>query len=647
MDSDPYLAAQEMVDNGLSVFPVNAKSKRPLLDWLPYQERRATEEEVAGWGTVYGSGVGLAVATGAVSNVVVVDLDLYKTPEAERAALIERARKRWGSTPWVSETQSGGQHWWYQHPGTETRNRAGLMTHVDLRGDGGYVLAPPSPGYTWLAHDGDQDELPVYHDAEPSAADTRDPWDLLMAEPLKVVQVEEGQRNDMAAKVAGKLISQGVRDDVVLDTLRAWNHGNNPPLDDAELVQVVTSIRMTHTRHHPAEDQLIVPHDPNPTPAGKCEGDEDPRSKLARLLAAQLSNGVCDVARFLDHEPPPQDWIFEDLIPRGTVGLMVGAGGTGKGFFGLHLAIEAAIGGAFAQFSVPRPMRVLVITLEDTEDILHRRIRSAIDAAHPFGFSDEDEAALRANLHILPVIGTGHDLGTIASAILRSPPHDLIFVDPLGKALPDGVELNSAEGAKALHQVMWHVVGEQKNVTPTFVAFHHVPKANQREGTQLDQTAASGHHLLVDFARFAIHLRKLTRKDMAARRLDPDGRFIEVVTGKQNNAPELSESIIMERGEGGGLRAVDAPSVAELDGLKVIALFDHLTAPVTTSDIIDAAMDPSQGEDRLSRDRTRAAIASLVDRGFLAQTVDHTKRGKPKIFTLTPLATADDVSDMF
>ncbi len=44
-------------------------------------------------------------------------------------------------------TQSGGVHLWFRQPddgGEPIRNRGNLPRHVDVRGQGGYVVAPPS-----------------------------------------------------------------------------------------------------------------------------------------------------------------------------------------------------------------------------------------------------------------------------------------------------------------------------------------------------------------------------------------------------------------------------------------------------------------------------------------------------------------------
>jgi hypothetical protein len=68
----------------------------------------------------------------------------------------------------ASRTQSGGVHVFFRQPdGEPIRNRGNLPRHVDVRGEGGYVIAPPSVmaeecgggRYRWL--EGRQDTVPV------------------------------------------------------------------------------------------------------------------------------------------------------------------------------------------------------------------------------------------------------------------------------------------------------------------------------------------------------------------------------------------------------------------------------------------------------------------------------------------------------
>jgi hypothetical protein len=86
----------------------------------------------------------LAIRTGAPSGLVVVDVDPANGGAASLAGLVAL-----GLTPPTRfvRTGSGGLHLYYRHPGAHTRipNSAGLLSPgVDVRADGGYVVAPPS-----------------------------------------------------------------------------------------------------------------------------------------------------------------------------------------------------------------------------------------------------------------------------------------------------------------------------------------------------------------------------------------------------------------------------------------------------------------------------------------------------------------------
>jgi hypothetical protein len=90
-------------------------------------------------------GANVAIATGAVSGLVVVDIDCKDVDGfAAWCALMSRLGVPYHQTRTVV-TPSGGEHWYYRHPGRDVPNSAGVLAPgVDVRGDGGFVLAPPS-----------------------------------------------------------------------------------------------------------------------------------------------------------------------------------------------------------------------------------------------------------------------------------------------------------------------------------------------------------------------------------------------------------------------------------------------------------------------------------------------------------------------
>src|SRR2546423_13802150 len=61
-------------ERGWSVIPVGEGGKQPLVSWRQYQGERASREVVAGWLERW-PGANLGVVTGAVSGLVVLDVD--------------------------------------------------------------------------------------------------------------------------------------------------------------------------------------------------------------------------------------------------------------------------------------------------------------------------------------------------------------------------------------------------------------------------------------------------------------------------------------------------------------------------------------------------------------------------------------------
>jgi hypothetical protein len=97
-------------------------------------------DQIRGWWTRWPR-ANVGVATGASSRLLVFDVDLPDGPtslaelEAEHRALPSTCKQRTGS---------GGRQLLFAHPGGTVGNRTGLVPGIDVRGDGGYIVVPPS-----------------------------------------------------------------------------------------------------------------------------------------------------------------------------------------------------------------------------------------------------------------------------------------------------------------------------------------------------------------------------------------------------------------------------------------------------------------------------------------------------------------------
>lgn len=245
-------AAHSYLERGWSVIPVRAREKRPIIAWQRYQQQPPTAAQVDVWFTRWPS-ANVGVVTGAVSGLVVVDIDPNHGGTESLAAL----EHEHGHLPATVEAISGGggRHLYFSHPGETVHNRAGIKPGVDLRGDGGLIVAPPSvhPSgnlYQWTAgHAPDQIALAPLPDAflprpghragHPTAY-----WRALLKEG-----VTEGSRNATIASLTGHLLWHGLDSEVVTEMLLCWNRVRcRPPLGDDEVVRTVASINRSQRR---------------------------------------------------------------------------------------------------------------------------------------------------------------------------------------------------------------------------------------------------------------------------------------------------------------------------------------------------------------------------------------------------------------
>jgi hypothetical protein len=251
-DGSTQAAALSYAQRGWSVIPVEAGGKRPLLAWLEFQQRVAEPGEIASWFARWPD-ANVGIVTGQVSKLLVVDVD----PQHDGIQSLVALEREHGTLPRTIEvhTGGGGRHLYFAYPPLRVPNRVGIRPGIDLRCDGGYVVAPPSvhPSggrYRWLAGQGPEDlpaaVLPAWFlgatRAPAQGAHGLKHWRRIAHEG-----VTEGQRNAVLASFTGHLLWHGVDPEIVMDLMFAWNQARcRPPLADDEVARVVQSIARLH-----------------------------------------------------------------------------------------------------------------------------------------------------------------------------------------------------------------------------------------------------------------------------------------------------------------------------------------------------------------------------------------------------------------
>lgn len=251
-------AARTYLACGWSIIPLDGKQPA-LASWKEFQFRRPTREEVTCWfhgRTEKPSGVG--VVTGKLSGVVVVDCDA--------ADDVAYWLSRFPSSPLIAQTGRGGAHIYYETPpDADVHNRVKIHRRsIDVRGEGGYVAAPPSrhPSgklYAWREASNQQEALPLLDPlwlTDPEAAMTN-PRSVSCAESVRNVAAYitrihatsgEGGHN-ATFRAACKLRDAGLSEDEALAILREWNVTNaHPAWEEKDLAHKIRSAFKALTR---------------------------------------------------------------------------------------------------------------------------------------------------------------------------------------------------------------------------------------------------------------------------------------------------------------------------------------------------------------------------------------------------------------
>lgn len=255
-------AVQDYMRLGWSIIPTRPGDKRPLVRWDEFQHRRPDEAKTCDWFRTWPD-AGIGIVTGTVSGLVVLDVDVKHGGDVALQQL-EREHARLPTTV-ECRTGGGGRHLYFSHPGRLVRNKVGLAPGIDIRADGGYVVAPPSLHasglrYVWVeGRAPGRAEIAALPDwllrqaiEEPPRGRPIAHWRRLVCEG-----VSAGERNNTIASLAGHLLRHGIDTAVVMELLLCWNRTRcRPPLADEEVAAVVTSISRLHARVEDAHRKL-------------------------------------------------------------------------------------------------------------------------------------------------------------------------------------------------------------------------------------------------------------------------------------------------------------------------------------------------------------------------------------------------------
>jgi Bifunctional DNA primase/polymerase, N-terminal/AAA domain/Primase C terminal 1 (PriCT-1) len=288
--------------DGWPVFPCRLRGKEPLTDHGLKDASRA-EEVIREWWTIYDE-ANIGHPTG---QHVVLDVD---GPEGEKA--LAALESEHGPLPETLTARTGrGRHLYFAANGTLLRNSAGkLGPQLDIRGEGGYVIIPPSihpfgRQYEWLKPDAKIAPLPAW-----IAASLAEPERPIASDTSADEKIVEGNRNTYLTRLGGIMRRAGMTQSEIGAALFKVNLERcEPPLEVSEVKRITASVAQ-YPPAAKAGHRVVVPGVlasdvkpqsvawlwPNHIPLGKVtlfDGDPDlAKSTVSLDLAARVTSGL-------------------------------------------------------------------------------------------------------------------------------------------------------------------------------------------------------------------------------------------------------------------------------------------------------------------------------------------------------------------
>ena len=387
-------AALEYASAGWAVLPLAPGGKTPISAHGVKDATKDSDRIRAWWTETPDANVG--VATGSVSGITVLDVD-RKLGKDGFATLGTLGIKPTG-TLWQM-TQSGGVQILFAYaPGV--KNTVGrLGVGIDTRGDGGYVVVPPSQvegrPYKWMTEPftgASLAEMPpelvkkVADRPGPKPPRPASEW----ADILK--GVPEGRRQDELVKVVGKFIAQVKDRSFALTLAHDWAARCEPPLSAAEVETCFANIEAKEDAKPAANGPMLVP-----------------------LSTVEMK---------------PVPWLWPGYLARGAVHLLVGDPDKGKTLAALDLAARITTGAAWPDgvTNAHGTQSVIVLSAEDSSSYT---IRPRVEAA----------GGDSGRVHVLSAesaeagISLSRDLEQIDAAI-EATGATLVIIDPLSAYMP-------------------------------------------------------------------------------------------------------------------------------------------------------------------------------------------------------------------
>lgn len=378
MDNPILNAALEYAERGWSVIPIS-RDKHPLIKW-----KTATREELTNpnnikkwWGQYPSANV--AIVTGERSGgLVVIDLDI----DDEKGINGKESLNEWCDQNYVYTIESsatvatgrGGQHLYFQS-GFKYHNQVGCLEGVDIRGEGGCVVAPPSihgttkREYVWDI----EEENPIVPEADSDVIfflGSMETKSNLSETPKEKKNdftkiTKEGGRNNQLFKYIARLQGDGESDEAIQEYAAIYNKTHlNPPLCDDEVKRTIDSV-LSHSEWKGTSAKQNEP------PEKACDSKAAKQFKKLKLAKELMDKSLPELKTFVGVGSD------QPLLVEGTC-ILSAKPKLGKSWFALSICLAVANGQDFLGYKT-KQCSTLYLDLETNEVIQQRRLKRALN----------------------------------------------------------------------------------------------------------------------------------------------------------------------------------------------------------------------------------------------------------------------------
>jgi KaiC/GvpD/RAD55 family RecA-like ATPase len=542
---------------GLSIIPTAEGEKRPgLASWTQYQQERPNPNQITLWleGLYRNSGIGLV--TGQVSgNVFVVDADAGQGKVGPET--LDDLQMMHDDMPltWSSKTGGGGRHYFFRAPpGVRIKTSKGeLGPDVDVRGEGGFLVLPPSPhpsgqSYQWVEGAEPEPNQDLSQIAEAPQwllnlcrDDAETPW--APSAPLRPATPSPGEFNAFGGRIDGREhymrdllwarmieerrscplpLTDDVKEKILTDCWTVFerkvrSRSGTLETDGRGLDEMRRKLRFTAKKW----DTRIAAEAARPKLETKSWGDFQAETRQTSTSEPAAPKSPATPLRVVRAFPidsrtvPRRPWILRGQVIRNHVDVLVAPPGSGKSLFTCQRALALASGIAWGGWAASEgQQRVLLINSEDDVDEMRRRLAGATVVMGIDQSAIVDRILLADAPENIVIARTDPR----SKAVIRSPlveslietitaEHiDVVVVDPFAETF-EGDENSNSELKWAA--VLWREIARRTNSAVSLV--HHTRK--YASGMSGDADAARGASALIGVARVVTTMFDMTEAE--------------------------------------------------------------------------------------------------------------------------------------